>query len=56
MALGFVISGYITNLLIFTSLILVHEMGHYIMAKVNGFDVIKIIIYHIFTKQSKRLI
>lgn len=44
-ALGFIISGYIPNLLVFTSIILVHEMGHYIMAKINKFEVNKIIIY-----------
>lgn len=45
MALGFVLTGYYLNLIIFTSLILVHEMGHYVMAMINGFNVEKIIIY-----------
>lgn len=45
MALGFVLGGYYLNLIVFTSLILIHEMGHYIMARVNGFDVLKIVIY-----------
>ena len=45
MALGFVLTGYITNLLVFSSLILVHEIGHYIMAKINNFQVDKIVIY-----------
>ena len=45
MALGFVLTGYYLNLIIFTSLILVHEMGHYVVAMINGFKVEKIIIY-----------
>ena len=45
MALGFVLTGYYLNLIIFTSLILVHEMGHYLMAKINHFHVTKIVIY-----------
>ena len=45
MALGFVLTGYYLNLIVFTSLILVHEMGHCLMARVNHFHVEKIIIY-----------
>lgn len=45
MALGFVLTGYYLNLIVFTSLILVHEMGHYLMAMINHFHVTKIIIY-----------
>ena len=45
MALGFVLSGYYLNLIVFTSLIVVHEMGHYLMARFNHFHVSKIIIY-----------
>ena len=45
MALGFVLTGYYLNLIIFTSLIIVHELGHYTMAKINHFHVSKIIIY-----------
>lgn len=45
MALGFVLTGYYLNLIVFTSLILIHELGHYLMAKVNRFNVEKIIIY-----------
>lgn len=45
MALGFLLSGYISNLLVFTSIILVHETGHYLMAKINNLEVNKIIIY-----------
>lgn len=45
MALGFVLTGYYLNLLVFTSLILMHEMGHYLMARINRFNVEKIVIY-----------
>lgn len=45
MAIGFILSGYISNLLVFTSIILVHESGHFLMAKSNNFQVDKIIIY-----------
>lgn len=45
MALGFVLTGYYLNLIVFTSLILVHEMGHYLVAVMNRFYVTKIIIY-----------
>ena len=45
MALGFVLTWYYLNLIVFTSLILVHELGHYLMARVNHFHVTKIVIY-----------
>ena len=45
MALGFVLTGHMTNLLIFTLIILIHEMGHYLIALRNGFNVLKITIY-----------
>lgn len=45
MALGFILTGYYLNLIVFTSLILVHEIGHYLMAIINKFNVVKIIIY-----------
>ena len=45
MALGFVLTGHFLNLIVFTSLVLVHELGHYTMAKINRFNVEKIIIY-----------
>ena len=45
MALGFVLTGYYLNLIVFTSLILIHELGHYTMARLNHFQVTKIIIY-----------
>lgn len=44
-ALGFVLTGYFPNLIIFTSIIIIHELGHYIVAKLNKLNVEKIIIY-----------
>jgi stage IV sporulation protein FB len=44
-ALGFILTGYFHNLLIFTSIIIIHELGHYTMAKLNKLNVDKIIIY-----------
>jgi len=44
-ALGFVLVGYYKNLIIFTSLIIIHELGHYLMAKINNINVTKICIY-----------
>lgn len=45
MALGFILVGYYKNLIIFTSIILIHELGHYVTAKILKFEVNKIIIY-----------
>lgn len=45
MALGFVLTGYYLNLIVFTSLILIHELGHYLMAKINQINVTKIVVY-----------
>ena len=44
-ALGFILTGYFHNLIVFTSIILIHELGHYTLAKINQFEVEKIIIY-----------
>ena len=44
-ALGFILTGYFHNLIIFTSIILIHELGHYLTAKLNNLNVEKIIIY-----------
>jgi len=44
-ALGFILTGYFHNLIIFTSIILIHELGHYTIAKINGLTVEKIVIY-----------
>lgn len=45
MALGYVLCGYYINLIAITSLILVHELGHYITAKLMGIEAFKIVIY-----------
>ena len=45
MAIGFILTGYYLNLIVFTSLILIHELGHYTIAKILKFNVEKIIIY-----------
>ena len=44
-ALGFVLAGYFYNLLTFTTLILVHELGHVIMFMLFKVKIEKIIIY-----------
>ena len=44
-AISFIITGYFSNLLIFTSIIIIHELGHYIIAKTIGLNPTKIIIY-----------
>lgn len=43
--LGFVLTGYFNNLLVFTSLILVHELGHILFFKIYNIKVKKVIIY-----------
>ena len=45
MALGFILTGYYLNLIVFTSLILIHELGHYTIARLYHFPVVKIVIY-----------
>ena len=45
MAFGYVISGYYINLIAITSLLLIHELGHYTAAKLFKFKVLKIVIY-----------
>ena len=35
MAFGLVITGHFVNLIIFTSLIIIHEMGHIIISKIS---------------------
>ena len=44
-AIGFILTGYFSNFLVFTSIILIHELGHYTLAKLNKLKVEKIIIY-----------
>ena len=44
-ALGFILTGNILNIIIFTTLIIIHELGHYLTAKFLHVKVKKIIIY-----------
>lgn len=44
-ALGFTLTGYFSNLLVFTSIIIIHELGHFIVAKINKLKVDKIVVY-----------
>lgn len=44
-AISFILTGYFSNLIIFTSIIIIHELGHYTIAKINKLNVEKIIIY-----------
>jgi len=44
-ALSFILTGYFSNIIIFTSIIIIHELGHYLIAKKNNLKVNKIIIY-----------
>lgn len=45
MAFGLVITGHFSNLLVFTSLIIIHELGHSIIALSFRYKINKIIIY-----------
>ena len=44
-ALSFILTGHFPNLIIFTTIIIIHELGHYLIAKLNRLSVDKIIIY-----------
>ena len=44
-AIGFILTGYFSNLIIFTSIIIIHEFGHYFIAKLNHLNPKRIIIY-----------
>lgn len=44
-ALSFILTGHFSNLIIFTSIIIIHELGHYTVAKLNKLNVAKITIY-----------
>lgn len=44
-ALGFILTGYFHNLIVFTSIIIIHELGHFLIAKYHKLEVEKIIIY-----------
>lgn len=45
LALCFILTGYYLNLIVFTSLILIHELGHFLTAKLLHFNIENIIIY-----------
>lgn len=45
MALGLVLTGHFSNLLVFTLLIIVHELGHVFSSLIFGYKISKIIIY-----------
>ena len=44
-AISFIITGYFTNFIVFTSIIIIHELGHYIVAKLNKLNPQKITLY-----------
>ncbi len=44
-AISFILTGYFSNLIIFTSIIIIHELGHYLIAKINNLNPERIIIY-----------
>ena len=44
-AIGFILTGYFSNLLIFTSIIIIHELGHFAVARINKMNVEKIVLY-----------
>jgi len=44
-ASSFILCGYFINLIVFTSIILVHELGHLLMAKFSGLKVGRLTIY-----------
>ena len=44
-SISFIITGGFLNLLIFTSLIIIHEIGHYLACLITKINVAKIIIY-----------
>lgn len=45
MAFGLIITGYFANLIVFTSLILIHELGHITMSYLFKYKIKKIIFY-----------
>lgn len=45
MALGLVLTGHFANLIVFTSLIIIHEMGHIIIAILFKYPIEKVVIY-----------
>ena len=57
MAFGLVITGHFSNLIVFTSIIIIHELGHIISSLYFKYKVDKIIIYPYggLTKINKRI-
>lgn len=45
MALGLVLTGHFSNLIVFTSLVIIHELGHVLASTLFKYKVSKIIIY-----------
>ena len=44
-SIGFILTGYYLNLIVFTSLIIIHELGHYLTAKLLHIKIKNITIY-----------
>ena len=44
-ALSFILTGYFSNLIVFTSIIIIHELGHFLVAKILKLNPDKIVIY-----------
>ncbi len=57
MALGLVITGHFSNLIVFTSLIIIHELGHVMASLAFKYKIDKIIIYPYggLTKVDKKI-
>ncbi len=57
MALGLVITGHFSNLIVFTSLIIIHELGHVMTSLAFKYKIDKIIIYPYggLTKVDKKI-
>ena len=45
LAISFIIIGYFSNILVFTSIIIIHELGHYLIAKIVKLNPQEITIY-----------
>ena len=45
LAISFVLCGRFSNLIVLTSIVIFHELGHFVVSLINHFEVDKIIIY-----------
>ena len=45
MAFGLIITGHFINLVIFTSIIIIHELGHIITSKMFKYEIDKVVVY-----------